>query len=72
VEADCIHDTTSCFIFRDGEIAGYPGWAAVSAVAGANNETITDWFLIVDEPTAAQGIPSAETFVDRLVAQNWG
>jgi len=74
VEADFIHDTTSCMIFRDGEIAGYAGWTAVSAVAGANSETIIDWFLIVDEPTAAQlpAITSAETFVDRLVAQDWG
>jgi hypothetical protein len=77
VEADFIHDTTSCFIFRDGEVAGYPGWGAVAAVADANGETITDWFLIVDEPTAAQtavqpDISPATTFVDRLVAQDWG
>ena len=65
VEADFIHDTSSCFIFRDSEIVGYAGWAAVAAVAGANNETVTDWFLIVDEG------PSI-TYVDRLVVQDWG
>jgi len=65
VEADFIHDTTSCFIFRDSEIAGYAGWAAVAAVADANHEEIIDWFLIVDEG------PST-TYVDRLVAQDFG
>jgi hypothetical protein len=70
--SDFIHDTTDCIIYRDG--TPYAGWAAVAAVADANNEVVqstpNDWFLIVDEPTAAQG-GSSLTYVDRLSVQDW-
>ena len=66
VEADFIHDATDCVIYRDA--TPYTGWAAVAAVADANNEVVqstpNDWFLIVDES------PSL-TYVDRLTVQNW-
>ncbi len=68
VTADFINNTTSCDIFRDTEPGPYMGWAAVVAVADANNEVVistpNDWFLIVDES------PSL-TYVDRLTVQNW-
>ncbi len=70
VEADFINDT-SCNIFRD-DGAVFAGWTAAATAADADGEAVTDWFLIVDEPTAAQGIPSATTYVDRLVVQDWG
>ncbi len=51
-----------------------PGWAAVAAVADANGEVVisspSDWFLIQDEPTAAQG-GSATLNVDRLTVGHW-
>lgn len=63
VEADFIHDITSCLIFRDSEIAGQT-WSTHVTTADANNETVTDWFLIVDEgPTTI--------YVDKLVVQDW-
>jgi hypothetical protein len=68
VEADFIHDTTNCEIFRDTDPVPFIGWTAVAAVADANNEVVidnpNDWFLIVDES------PSL-TYVDRLTVQNW-
>jgi hypothetical protein len=68
VEADFIHDSTNCEIFRDDEQTPYIGWAAVVAVADANDEVVVsspnDWFLIVDES------PSL-TYVDRLTVQEW-
>lgn len=64
VEADFVHDA-SCSIFRDDEPVPYEGWSAVAAVADPNGEVVTDWFLIVDEGPA-------QSFVDRLVVQDWG
>lgn len=69
--SDFIHNA-NCVIYRDG--TPYTGWAAVAAVADANGEVVisspSDWFLIQDEPTAAQG-GSATLNVDRLTVGHW-
>jgi hypothetical protein len=54
----------SCQIFRDSEIAGFAGLAAAAAVADANGERVTDWFVIQDEGPAI-------VYIDRLTVQDW-
>ncbi len=63
VTSDFVHDAT-CDIFRDSELTPYAGLAGAAVVADLNNETVTDWFLIVDEGAAT-------TYVDRLTVQDW-
>ncbi len=56
--------SASCAVFRDGEPAGYAGLGGAAAVADANGERVTDWFLIQDEGPAI-------LYVDRLTVQDW-
>ncbi len=54
----------SCAVFRDSEISGFAGLGAAAAVADANGERVTDWFLIQEEGPAT-------VFIDRLTVQDW-
>jgi hypothetical protein len=56
--------SSSCAIFRDGEVSSYAGLGGAAVVADANGETVTDWFLIQDEGPAI-------VYVDRLSVQDW-
>jgi hypothetical protein len=62
VTSDFVHNST-CDVFRDNEPTPYLGLAGAAVVADANNEHVTDWFLIQDE--------AATVYVDRLTVQDW-